>query len=137
MEAKQAITQLEQFRQRVYQSFEFRADTTMELIDALSSNTTARSVVELSLSPYFHRHYSSVNDAIGNFLDASSPQHSDAERRQKEREIMRIVANELEPPQRRKFWLFGMDATPVPRRFANTLSDRGFVYQPNTLKGNK
>ena len=108
MEAKQAITQLEQFRQQLYQSFDLRADATMELIDALSSNTTARSVVELSLSPYFHRHYSSVNDAIGNFLDASSPQCSDAERRQKEREIMRIVANELEAPQRRKFWLFGM-----------------------------
>ena len=137
MEEKQAITQLEQFRRRVYQSFEFRADATMELIDALSSNTTARSVVELSLSPYVHRHYSSVNDAIDNFFDASGPQHSDAERRQKEREIMRIVANELEPPQSRKFWLFGMDATPVPRRFANTLSDRGFVYQPDTLRGNK
>ena len=137
MDAKQAITQLEQFRQRVYQSFDKRADATMELVDALSSNTTARSVVELSLSPYFHRHYSSVNDAIDNFFDASSPQHSEAERRQRERDMMRIVANELEPPQRRKFWLFGMDATPVPRRFANTLSDRGFVYQPNTLRGNK
>ena len=137
MEAKQATTQLEQFRQRVYQSFDLRADATMELIDALSSNTTARSVVELSLSPYFHHHYSSVNDAIDNFFDASDPQHSDAERRQKEREMMRIVANELETPQSRKFWLFGMDATPVPRRFAKTLSDRGFVYQPNTLRGNK
>ena len=62
MDAKQTITQLEQFRQRVYRSFDLRADATMELIDALSSNTTARSVVELSLSPYFHRHYSSVND---------------------------------------------------------------------------
>ncbi len=137
MKAKLAITQLEQFRQRVYQSFDLRADATMELIDALSSNTTARSVVELSLNPYFHRHYSSVNDAIDNFFDASSPHHSEAERRQKEREMMCIIANELEPPQRRKFWLFGMDATPVPRRFANTLSDLGFVYQPNTLRGNK
>jgi hypothetical protein len=137
MDAKQTITQLEQFRQRVYQSFDKRADATMELIDALSSDTTARSVVELSLSPYFHRHYSSVNDAIDNFFDASSPHHADQERRQKEQEMMRIVANELEPPQRRKFWLFGMDATPVPRRFAKTLSDRGFVYQPNTLRGNK
>lgn len=137
MDAKQTITQLEQFRQRLYQGFEFRADATMELIDALSSNTTARSVVELSLSPYFHRHYSSVNDAINNFFDASSKRHSDQERRQKEREMMRIVAKELEPPQKRKFWLFGMDATPLPRRFAKTLSDRGFVYQPNTLGGNK
>lgn len=137
MDANQTITQLEQFRLRVYQSFDKRADATMELIDALSSNTTARSVVELSLSPYFHRHYSSVNDAIDNFFDASSSQDSETERRKKEREMMRIVAKELEPPQRRKFWLFGMDATPVPRRFANTLSDRGFVYQPNTLRGNK
>ncbi len=100
MNTQQTITQLEQFRQRVYQSFDNRADAIMELIDALSSNTTARSVVELSLSPYFHRHYSSVNDAIDNFFDASSPQHSESERRKKEREMIRIVANELEPPQR-------------------------------------
>ncbi len=82
MDAQQTISQLEQFRQRIYQSFDIRADATMELIDALSSNTTARSVGELSLSPYFHRHYSSVNDAIDNFFGASSPKHSVAERRQ-------------------------------------------------------
>ncbi len=84
MNAQQGIIRLGQFRQRVYQIFDLRADATMELIDALSGNTTFQSVVGLSLSPYFHRYYSSVSDTICNFFDASSPQHSDEERRQKE-----------------------------------------------------
>ena len=39
--------QLEQFREDVYEAFPKRRDTLMDLLDALSSNTTARSVVEL------------------------------------------------------------------------------------------
>jgi len=41
------ITQLEQFRLEVYHSFDHRADATMEVLDALTGNTSARSVVEL------------------------------------------------------------------------------------------
>ena len=36
--------QLEQFREDVYEAFPKRRDTLMDLLDALSSNTTARSV---------------------------------------------------------------------------------------------
>jgi hypothetical protein len=36
-----------------------------------------------------------------------------------------------------KFHLLGVDVTSSPRPFADTLPDRGFVYQPNTIKGNK
>ena len=35
----------------MYQSLPRRADALMDLIDALSANTTARTVIELSLSP--------------------------------------------------------------------------------------
>ena len=59
------------------------------------------------------------------------------ERRQEERELMHIIAQTLPPPQGRPFWLFGMDATSAPRQFAATLPDRGFVYQPDPLGGNK
>ena len=62
--------QLQQFRQGLYDSFERRPDALLDLVDALSSNTTAHSVVELSLSPVFRRGYSSVHDAIDNFLRA-------------------------------------------------------------------
>jgi hypothetical protein len=56
----------------------------------------------------------------------------------------RRLKSTLPPPQQRPFWLLGIDRTPAPRRFAVedarqsvTLPDRTFVYQPNTLRGNK
>ena len=50
-EMQATIEQLKQFRQQLYTSIPYRADATMDLLDALSSNTTAHSVVELSLNP--------------------------------------------------------------------------------------
>ena len=58
--------QLQQFRSEVYQNFNNykRTDTLMDLVDALSSNTTAQSVVELTLNPQFQRTYTALNKAI-------------------------------------------------------------------------
>lgn len=47
------------------------------------------------------------------------------------------MAPYLPEPQARKFWLFGIDVTPQPRPYAETLAERTYVYQPNTLTGNK
>jgi hypothetical protein len=137
MDTQEMITQLTQYRQQVYQSFSSRADALMDLVDALSSNTTARSVVELSLNPLFQREYSSVHDAIDNFFRATSAETALAERHEVEQTLMRLIAAQLPSPQRRKFWLFGIDVTPLPRPFARTLKDRTFVHQPNTIRGNK
>jgi len=68
MDTQEALRQLEQFRLQVYDSFDYRADALMDLIDAIASNTAARSVVELSLNPQFRREYSSVYDAIDQFF---------------------------------------------------------------------
>ena len=133
----QEILQLEQFRRQVYYNFDQRADATMDLIDAISSNTTARSVVALSLNPSFRREYSSVHDAIDHFLQASDPEQAAAERRHKEQALMHLIAPQLPQREDRKFWLFGQDATSIRRAFAYTLPDRGFVYQPNPSGGNK
>ena len=46
------------FRADVYGTFQKRADAVFELIDTLSSDTQARSPVELSLSPFFRHQYS-------------------------------------------------------------------------------
>lgn len=51
---------LVQFRQKLYQNFTNRADTLMELVDALCSTGSARSVVEYTLTPCFRRTYSSL-----------------------------------------------------------------------------
>ena len=36
----------------------------MDLVDALSSNTTAKTAVELTLNPHFRRHYTALNKAV-------------------------------------------------------------------------
>ena len=127
------ITQLEQFRLEVYHSFDHRADATMEVLDALTGNISARSVVELSLAPDFRRTYSSVYAAIGACFTIAEPEH----RRRREQTLLRLIAAHLTPPQPRRFWLFGMDATAIPRIFAPTLPDRGFVHCANPIGGNK
>lgn len=137
MKIQESITQLQQFRQKLYESFPRRADALIDLVDALSSNTTARSVVELSLSPLFRRGYGSVHDSIDNFFQATSIEVASSGRRQREQRLIRLIASQLRPPQEEKFWLFGVDVTPGPRPFARTLPDRTFVYQPNPIRGNK
>jgi hypothetical protein len=51
--------------------------------------------------------------------------------------LVKVVAPYLPQPQARKFWLFGIDVTPQPRPYAETLAERTYIYQPNTLTGNK
>jgi hypothetical protein len=137
MNIQESVSQLKQFRQAMYEAFDLRRDALMELIDALSSTPDARSVVELSLSPFFRREYPSVYDAIAGLFWPSEPEKADEERREWERKWMRLTASYLPQPQERKFWLFGIDVVPIPRPFSPTLPDRTFVYKPNTLKVNK
>ena len=96
----------------------------MDLVDALSSNTTARTAVELTLNPHFRRHYSALNKAVA----ASTLT---------DQQLARLAGQGIAAPNKRKFHLLGTDVTSNPRPFAQTLPDRGFVYQPNTIKGNK
>ena len=129
-------TQLEQFRQQLYESFPSRADALMDLLDALSSNTTARSVVELCLNPLFRQGYGSVYTAIHSLPECPA-QAAVWQREAYEQKQTRLIASYLPLPQQREFWLFGLDVTPAPRPFAQTLEDRGFVHQPTPIKGNK
>lgn len=133
----EAIARLTQFRQSLYGFFPGRADTLMDLVDALTGNIQARSPVELTLSPLFRRAYGSVYDGIDNFFVPSAPETEAKERRVQEQGLLRLIAGTLSAPKQRPFWLFGIDKTPAPRRFAPTLPDRTYVYQPNTLQGNK
>lgn len=130
-------TQLEQFRQQLYESFPGRADALMDLLDALSSNTTARSVVELCLSPMFRQGYGSVYTAIHSLFPGGPAQATTWQCEAYEQKLTRLIASYLPPPQQRDFWLFGLDVTPAPRPFAQTLEDRAFVHQPTPIKGNK
>ncbi len=88
MKALPIITHMKQFRSELYQSFAYRADALMELIDALSSTTTARSVVELSLEACFLRQYSSVYTAIDKFFQVTDASKATEERRQQEQRVL-------------------------------------------------
>lgn len=137
MDVQEAISQLKQFRQELYDAFDHRADALMELLDALSSTPHARSVAELSLSPFFHRGYGSAYDAIAHLFQASDLETANEERRAWEQRLLRLKVHYLPSPQQRKFWLLGTDAVSIARLFSYTLADRTFVYQPNVPRGNK
>ena len=122
---------LEQFRKEVYQSVQKSADALMDVLDALSGQTNARSIAELSMEPSFQREYGSVYQAIGNFLAEGET------RQEKEQSLLRMIGNYIPQPESEPYWLFGTDGTPAPREYARTLEDRSFVYKPNVVKGNK
>ncbi len=136
-EMQVTLEQLKQFRQQLYSSLAYRGDTTMDLLDALSSNTIAKSAVELSLNPLFRRGYGSIYDGIQQFSQCVGVETTAEERRAQEQQLMQLIGSYLPTPQQQKYWLFGVDVTPAPRRFARTLGDRGYVYHPNAIAGNK
>jgi hypothetical protein len=108
----------------MYQSFNKRADTLMDLVDAVCSQTRANSVVELSLQSCFQRSYSAIFKAMGEYRPGDD-------------DLGKLAGPYLPQPEQRPFWLLGVDVTPQPRPYARTLEERGFVYQPNVIWGNK
>lgn len=103
----ETVARLQQFRQNLYNFFPHRADAVMELIDALASNTSARSVVELSLSPLFRREYSSVYDAIEHFFVPSQPEKAAQERREHEQALLGLIVPFLPPRSSAGFGCLG------------------------------
>jgi hypothetical protein len=55
---------LRAFRQEVYASFGYRRDALVETLDALLSAPILETPAHLSLTPMFHRRWSSVYDAL-------------------------------------------------------------------------
>ena len=123
-----------EFRKELYKNLNSRADATMDLIDALCGNQTATSSVQLSLNPLFRRQYASLHDAVDNFSMTGNTQSKHTEQQQK---LTHVTASLISKPVTRNFYLLATDATSQPRQFAKTLRDRGFVYRPNPIKGNK
>jgi hypothetical protein len=132
-----ALSKLLTFRQGIFLTVFGGVAVLMDLLDAISSNTTASSVVELSLTPQFRRRYGSLYRGISHFLDGSSEVESDQKRLQKEKQWLQVMKEHLPIPQTRKWVLLATDVTPTPRPFASTLSDRSVVYSPNAVLSNK
>lgn len=122
--SEQTLTLLQQFRAGLYHSFSQRADAVFELIDALASDPQARSPVELSLSPAFRRQYASVYDGLDGWQADQS-------------QLKALLLAVAPVPAADGFRLIGLDHTPKPRPYAETVSDRSFVYQPSPIRDNK
>lgn len=130
-------TPVDEYRQALYRSLDHAADATFELVDALASQTRARSVVELRLEPVFRREYSSVYHAIGAFFQCPEGEQTAKARRAQELAQLRLLATYVPAPERCPYGLFATDATTNRRQFARTLEDRNYVYQPNQVADNK
>ncbi len=135
----QSRQKFEQFRKKLYQSFNYRRDTLMDLVDAISANTTARSPVELSLSALFRREYSALYKGIQELSRTTQTDSTEVIKSQKSQIEARTlaIAELIATPKQKPFYLWAIDVTPLPRPYAKTLEERTIIYQPNTVKGNK
>lgn len=108
---------LRQIRQHIWQCFTPSRDALFELADALLSEPSARSLPELSLSPWFRRRWSSVYEALADG-------RIDAQR------WSRIWTEALLQSHEGRMWL-SIDTTSIARPEAETSPDRGMIYVCN------
>ena len=85
---EEIVPVLKNFRDKIYRFFPSRQDAAMELVDALSSNKTATSVVELSLSPLHRRNYCSITRVLD---ESRSPDSAVAQ--QQEQALTKILSS--------------------------------------------
>ena len=121
-----------EFRQSLLALFDARKDTVIDLIDSLSSNRYAQQAVQLSENELFSRNYNSLYKAINH----SFKQNKTLKKTQKSKQ-QQLIYSTLNESNNLPFHLLGLDATSLSRIYADTLSDRSFVYKPSTIKGNK
>ena len=115
------VSKFQSFRNRLFQLFHYRAGATMDLIDAVSSTTTANSVVKLSLSDLFRRTYSSLTDVLSSLLRTNLKiMPTEEERREQTLKITQLLAEECAPGfEGSHFALFAIDCTANPRSYSS------------------
>jgi hypothetical protein len=104
---------LQQFRDTVYQALPKRADTTMDLLDALTSSLQVTAPVALSESPLFRRGFAAVYDVLE---EGELPE-----------EALRELFSRSQPATCETladYELYAVDCTPCPRPEAETLPGR-------------
>ena len=128
---EEIVSNFKNFRDEIYDYFTHRQDAALDLLDALSGNTAARSVVDLSLNPLNRRNYCSITRVVSEFYkNVSSTQN-------KHDELIKIISGHCPKLQSRPYHLFGVDCTANPRPFSPTQEDRGFVYSPAGVASKK
>jgi hypothetical protein len=103
-------SEFQKFRGQIYQQIKQRADSVMDLLDALCSNNNESSVVQLSLNPLFRRGYSAVYKAISglSFWGASTEENQETEDNEtmsvEPIALLELIAEVVPSPQERPFF---------------------------------
>ncbi len=112
------------FRRLSYACFTRAADALMNLADALLTDTRARSLPELSLSPFFVREWPSVYEA---FQDARIDRPA----------LEEVFAQHAPMPPEDERLVVGGDASSILRVQSPTARDRTYVHASNLPEGVK
>lgn len=115
---------LSAFRQQLYACFCKAGDALFNCIDALLSETPARSLAELSLSPFFVRQWPSLYQAL---QEASVDRVA----------LQRLFAAYVALPVTGQRLVLGIDASSIARPCSQTAKDRTYVHQSNLPEGSK
>ncbi|HEV8051957.1 MAG TPA: transposase, partial [Parachlamydiaceae bacterium] len=126
------------FRQKLFNIFTYRSDSTLDLIDAIAGQTTKESSVKLSLCRLFRRGYSSITDVVDNLFRQKAEVNPNPEELKKEQtKLTALFAEQCPPLLHRKFELFAVDCSSNPRVYSQKLEDRGYVHSPTKVPGQK
>ena len=112
------------FRCAAYACFTRAADALMNIADALLTETRARSLAELSLSPFFQRRWPSLYEA---FQDAKIDRTA----------LQKLFAQHAPMPAEGERLVLGGDASSILRVQSPTASDRTYVHASNLPEGTK
>jgi hypothetical protein len=115
---------LTDFRYTLYTCFGQAGDALMNIVDALSTETSARSLVERSLSPFFSRQWPSLYEA---FQDAKIDRTA----------LQKLFAQYAPKPEPGVRLVLGGDASSIVRPESKTAEDRTYVHAANLPEGTK
>ena len=118
------LARLSAFRQELYACFCKAGDALFNCIDALLSETPARSLAELSLSPFFVRQWPSLYQAL---QEASVDRVA----------LQRLFCTYVSLPAAGERLVLGIDASSIARPCSKTACDRTYVHQSNLPEGSK
>jgi hypothetical protein len=135
------------FQKELLNRFSSRSYTSLQLVEALAHASKPTSVVELSQETPFQRSYSTINKVLNEFGAESlvtkevneggtvkTVESIDPALFSKITKPFSALFVEMLPREiNRKFRLFALDVTPVPRIHAHTLDDRSYVHQANQI----
>ena len=120
-----------QFRESIFNLFKFARDAAMNLLDALCS-FDAKSVIELSLSPFFERSHASIPRAIQDYSAGRQGEHTDIQA-----DFIPTLKEQALSRSDLPYHMFAIDVSPIPRPYAAKLEERQIVHANNPTPGQK